>query len=296
MPSQPLSLNIVGCGKLGQTLGHLWQKNQVFRIQNICNTHIESARKACVFIGAGRACAPEALQTADVWLIATPDEQIAQACASIAHANRIHSGNVVFHCSGALTSDELVTAQQAGAYTASFHPIMSFAEPEQAAHDFQGTFCGYEGSSSALKVLTLAFTRIGAQCFPVSTEHKVLYHTAAVFASNYLTALLEQSLRTYEKAGIPRNTATEILRPIMTQTLSAALDQGTHQALTGPIQRGDVETVAKQIEACQQWDPSAADLYRILGHLTVSLAKQRQDLDPTLLTEISACLNSKTTG
>ncbi|MCG8382301.1 MAG: DUF2520 domain-containing protein [Gammaproteobacteria bacterium] len=296
MPSQPLSLNIVGCGKLGQTLGYLWQKNQVFHIQNICNTHIESARQACVFIGTGRACEQEALQTADVWLIATPDEQIAQTCTDIVHANRINAGNIVFHCSGALTSAELTTAQQAGAYTASLHPIMSFSETEQAPRGFQGTFCGYEGDSPALKVLTPSFTRIGAQCFPVSAEHKVLYHTAAVFASNYLTALLEQSLRTYEKAGIPRHTATKILRPIMTQTLSTALEQGTHQALTGPIQRGDVETVAKQVEACQQWDPSAADLYSILGHLTVSLAKKRKDLDPSLLTEISARLNSKTTG
>lgn len=269
------TLSIVGCGALGKTLAYLWQKNKQFRIAQICNTQLSSAERACQFIGAGQTSEFNTLSPSDNWLIATPDEEIESICIELTDRNLIHPGNIVFHCSGSKSSQILQRAKQAGAFIASIHPIKSFADPVQAVTNFSGTYCGTEGDECALQKLKPAFESIGGHCIPIDPGQKVLYHTAAVFASNYLVALIEQSIQAYEKAGIPRETAITLLKPITTGTLDNILNHGTQHALTGPIKRGDHGTVSKQLNACQQWNKNAAAIYTSLGRVALSLSQNQ---------------------
>lgn len=293
MSHRTSTLNIVGCGNLGKTLAYLWNKNQQFHIAQICNTHIDSAERACQFIGAGQISKFDTLSPSDNWLIATPDEKIESVCIELLNQHLIQPGNVVFHCSGSKSTQALLHAKQIGAAVASIHPIKSFADPAQAVTDFSGTYCGTEGDASALQQLKPAFESIGGHCITINPEQKMLYHTAAVFASNYLVALIEQSIQTYEKAGIPRETAVTLLKPITTGTLNNILNHGTHHALTGPIKRGDHDTVNKQLNACQQWDKNAAEIYISLGRVALSLSQNQQDkgIQPQALQHITEIFN-----
>ena len=140
------TLNIIGAGKLGRSLGRLWQQSGSFVIGSVMNRSRDSAEQACSFIGAGRPCTEiSALQPATTWLIATPDDHIASTCEHLAGSGLLAPGSVVFHCSGALPAAMLAPASTGGASIASIHPIRSFALPIRELQDFAGTWCGAEG-------------------------------------------------------------------------------------------------------------------------------------------------------
>ena len=106
-----------------------------------------------------------------------------------------------------------------GAAIASIHPIRSFAVPEKIIHDFAGTYGGIEGDQRALDILAPLFTAIDAQLVTIKSEEKILYHAAAVFASNYLVTLLDTAVRTYAQVGIPQDVALKIeLAPLVKTT------------------------------------------------------------------------------
>jgi predicted short-subunit dehydrogenase-like oxidoreductase (DUF2520 family) len=124
------TLNIIGAGNVGKTLGRLWTLNQTFVCQDVLNRSIGSSQRAVSFIGAGRAIDDYAdLRPADVWMIAAPDDQIMQCAEQLAHAGSLSAGSVVFHCSGALLSSELRAVQRLGAAAGCALPAVGGALP-----------------------------------------------------------------------------------------------------------------------------------------------------------------------
>ncbi|MGZ3237847.1 MAG: Rossmann-like and DUF2520 domain-containing protein [Burkholderiaceae bacterium] len=272
------SISIIGCGKVGKTLGRLWMLNGVLQIQDILNRSVDSATRANAFIGAGRAIATYAdLQSADIYLIAAPDDQIERCCEELAHTGKLSANSIVFHCSGALLSSVLQSARQQGAAIASIHPIRSFASPEKVVQNFAGTFCGVEGDQCAIDVLQQTFTAIGAQLVPIKTDAKILYHAAAVFSSNYLVTLLDVAQKAYIAAGIAPDVALKLIEPLMRETADNVFRLGTEAALTGPIARGDMATAEKQLRAVAEWNPAYAELYEQFMKLTIDLAARRDN-------------------
>lgn len=270
------ALNIIGCGKVGKTLGRLWQQTGVFRLGGILNRTQASSAEAVAFLQGGQAVnGMEELPPADVFLLGCADNHLADCCTELVASGVVQGGNVVFHCSGALSSALLEPARAVGAHIASVHPVKSFADPACAVEDFAGTFCGVEGDAAALDVLQAAFGNIGARCFALNAERKTLYHTASVIACNYLVALQEVSLQTFAQAGVECELAMQILEPIVQGTVGNIFRLGTAQALTGPIARGDHTVVARQVEALEAWRGDYADLYRLLGQVAVRLSEQQ---------------------
>lgn len=272
-----LTLNIIGCGNVGKVLGRLWAVSGTFDIQDILNRSAESAMGATAFIGSGRALAElSSMRPADVYLIGTPDDQIAQAAHSLSGLDILAPGAIVFHCSGALPSGVLDAVKAHGALTASVHPIRSFADAEEVAAGFAGTYCGVESDDAAVERLAKAFSSIGARLVPVDAEFKSVYHSAAVFASNYLVTLLDVALEAYVKAGVPRDDALKLMEPLVRGTVDNVFRLGTTDALTGPIARGDLATVLRQYRAVSAWDRSIGALYKRLGKLTAGIAARKR--------------------
>jgi len=267
------TLNIIGCGNVGKTLAHLWFRHGVFQIQDVCNRSLESAQNACTFIGQGNpinSC--DELRPADVFLIGTADQSIADCCELLVQSNVLHEGDIVFHCSGALPASILESAKSVGAFITSIHPIKSFADPSLCITNFAGTFCGAEGDQKALDALEPAFQTIGGRTFHVDNTNKTFYHAASVVASNYLTALIELSIQSYVKAGLNREQALQIIAPIAHGTIKNISELDTAYALTGPIARGDVTTIETQLNAFQNWKVEHGELYRLLGGIALDLS------------------------
>lgn len=273
------TLNIVGAGRLARTLGRLWTDRGALEVRGVMSRNPDHAQAAVTFIGAGSVIRDAAeFGPADLWLIATTDGQIAANCGRLAGTGKLAKGSVVFHCSGALTSRELASAAQCGAAVASLHPLASFAEPDRMLERFAGTFCGIEGEARAREVLVPAFAAIGGIVIDVDAESKILYHAGAVFASNYLVAVLESGLQAFELAGIPRATALAMMERLSKGTLDNVFSVGPLEALTGPVARGDTELVKRQHAALAQRSAPLGELYRQLALAAAKLAGRQIDL------------------
>ncbi|MES3023113.1 MAG: DUF2520 domain-containing protein [Pseudomonadota bacterium] len=275
--AQRPTLNLVGAGHVGRVLGRLFADSGGFVVQDVLTRSPATAAAAVGFIGGGRAVASlDQMRAADAWMLAVADDQIAPACAALAAGHAI-GGALVFHVSGAKSSSELAAAAQAGALTASAHPVRSFADPDAVARDFGGTFCGIEGDPRALALLGPALAAIGARAVPIDAAAKTVYHAASVFASNYLVTVLDAALRAYAAAGIPEALARELARPLAEETMANVFRIGPAAALSGPIARGDMATVARQRQALSNWDAPTGDLYQALVAPTAALARRKRE-------------------
>ena len=286
-------LNIIGCGNAGRALALLWRRRGLVAVQHVLNRSLASGQRAVEFIGAGRAVGSFAeLWPAELLLIAASDEAIAPCCRQACDAGAVTAGSTVFHLSGALCSSVLGPARQAGAHVASLHPVKSFAVPALAAETFAGTFCGLEGDQPACEILSELVRQCGGRVFSVAGEFKPVYHAGTVFACNYLVALMETAARCFERAGIDRATASEILQPIVFGTVENVFRLGTVDALTGPIARGELSVVAAEIEALRRSDAELARLYQALGLVAVELAAAAGKAPAEALQAIAAQLQS----
>jgi predicted short-subunit dehydrogenase-like oxidoreductase (DUF2520 family) len=271
------SLNIVGAGKVGRVFGRLFAQHKAFQIRQVLSRSALSLEQAMVFIGAGvPVTAIAELTPADVTMLTVPDDQIAIVCKELVELGLIKSGSIVFHCSGAKASTELIIASAVGAAVASVHPVCSFADPGQLAEHFKGSICSLEGDEAALQVLMPSLQAIQAKVVLISAANKLLYHAGSVFASNYLVTLMETALQTYQAAGIPAEMAQAMAEPLARKSLDNVFRLGTVAALTGPIARGDMATVEKQAEVMREWDATAGNLYAAFIAPTIVLAAQKQ--------------------
>ncbi len=261
-----LTLSCIGAGRLGKTLCHLFAQH--LHIGHIINCSEDSARLAVKFIGAGQARRVP-VDSADIWLIATPDNEIKAASAVLRTASVLRESDTVFHCSGALNAAELDISD---CHTASVHPIHSFADPQQSISQFAGTPCGMEGNRSALDRLQPLFERVAAKPFVIDSQQKALYHAATVMTCNYLVSLLELGQKMLTAAGVSPQQGVNPLEPLIRQTLDNYFNTDAISALTGPISRGDTATVASHIQALQQQPNNWQQVYRALGNTTRVIA------------------------
>lgn len=268
------TLNIIGCGRVGKTLAHLWHARQVVRVQDVLTTSAASAAQAVAFIGAGQAAQSLAqMRPADLWLVAVPDRQIAASAGEMALALAGQAPATAFHCSGALGSSALAPLRELGWQVASAHCILSFADPTAAVRQFAGTPCGIEGEAAATACLQALFNAIGARCFALEAEKKVLYHAAAVFATNFLPVLQSVAEDLWRESGVP----PELLPPLRASLLRNAVDNvlalGPAGSLTGPAARSDTDLVNRQAQAVADWSATAGNAYRALSELASRLAR-----------------------
>lgn len=273
-------LNVVGCGHVGRVLARLFTEHHVFQVQDIVNRSQGSSAAALIFVGAGRALdSLHDLRRAKFWMLAVADDQIPVVCQQLLDLGKLRAGDILFHCSGALASNQrppLQAAQKQGVLLASVHPVRSFADPVHVAQQFGGTFCSIEGDPAACQALIPALQAIGGQTLQIDGAHKSLYHAASVFACNYLTSLLDVALRTGSAAGIPPPQARALLEPLVRETLDNIFRLGPAKALTGPLARGDLQTVARQQQALQEFDTGIADLYRAFTAVSAQLVVRKQ--------------------
>jgi predicted short-subunit dehydrogenase-like oxidoreductase (DUF2520 family) len=270
-----LTINIVGAGRVGQTLARLFHDFDQFKIDSIYSRTATSAAHAVNFIGVGRSAIDLLELTAtDVWMLTVPDDDIQTVAGFLLSNDLLRPGSVIFHCSGSKSSSILQHLRDVGHYVASVHPVRSFASPEVLVRDFAGTYCSVEGDTEALAILRPAFEAIGARTFVLATEDKLRYHAASVFASNYLVTLMDVALQTYQAAGLSHEMAMALAKPLAKKTLENVFNTSTEEALTGPIKRGDFCTVDNQLADLTRWNQAAASLYQAFIEPTKDLANR----------------------
>jgi predicted short-subunit dehydrogenase-like oxidoreductase (DUF2520 family) len=282
-------ISIIGGGRVGTALA-LLAARRGHRIAAVAARDPEHAEQAAQRIGpeVRALSAAEAAGLAELVLITTPDDSIEGVCAELAAGGGFRQGAVVAHCSGVLTSTVLASAREsAGCRIASFHPLQTFPDLEAAVESLPGSHVFMEGDDEALALLGRLGERIGMRCVEIPTASKVLYHAAAVMACNHLCALMDASLALEEQAGIQRVDAWEALEPLVRATLANITRLGPEAALTGPIARGDEETLSLHLEALAGQDPRLEGMYRSLGLWACELALRSKSIAPETAARLS---------
>ncbi|MBW1813781.1 MAG: DUF2520 domain-containing protein [Deltaproteobacteria bacterium] len=267
------SFAIVGCGRVGKALGkHL--QSVGYSLTGISTQSMDSAEKAASIIGTKNFTSHswEITKNADIVFITTPDGVIADVCTQLAKNKGFKSDAVVLHCSGAHPSTILSSALECGTNIGSMHPLQSFSA-ESSGNTFEGIVISVEGDEKAVTVATQISNDLGSNCLTIKTDSKILYHAAAVVACNYLVALQDAAFKLMEKAGISKDDVFAVLSPLISGTLSNIEKSGTIKSLTGPIARGDIETITRHINGINDKAPEILSLYNALGLYTIGLAK-----------------------
>jgi predicted short-subunit dehydrogenase-like oxidoreductase (DUF2520 family) len=201
-----------------------------------------------------------------ILFLAVPDGVVSEMARRIVALNP--SGQLaVVHLSGALGLDALGALR--GNAVGSFHPLQSFPAPRDPSA-FHGITVAVDASTKSLERLLARLARgLGARPKHVGDSERVLYHAAAVFASNYTDVVFAEAVRILKTIGWTEPEAVAALMPLVEGALSNIRRLGPVGALTGPIRRGDAETVTRHLRAIDR-----PDLYRMLGLAALEIAKE----------------------
>lgn len=243
------SIAIIGAGRLGTALARRLSEAG-YKVSKINSRNIPHCEK---------------LGTDVVWFC-VPDAEIASVARSFSDLSS--PGKLAFHSSGALTSGVLDQWRRAGARVASVHPLMTFVKgsvPELAGVPF-----AIEGDTSAVRVAKGIVRDLGGRAVAIRKQNKVAYHAFATMICPLLVSLLAVSQKAAALAGVPAADSRRRMLPIIRQTLRNYEKLGLAGAFSGPIVRGDVETILAHLKALAKV-PAAKHAYAALARASLEL-------------------------
>ncbi|KMQ51884.1 Ketopantoate reductase PanG [Chitinispirillum alkaliphilum] len=283
-------LTIVGAGRVGKTLGRLWKRSAAFEISGVYDTCERAAREAVEFIGCGEVfTSVDEVCVSDAIMISVPDDQIRKVSEELFRI-QLPKGRFVFHLSGYHTSEVFESLISLNCHVASVHPVKTFANPVKAVQGFSGTPCAGEGDESALSYLKRAFESIGGDFFQISRDKKRIYHSGTVFLSNYVVALLKAGTDLLKASEITDSHIEKMVKVLSVEALDNSIKRGLESALTGPVSRGDLQTVAGEVAELRKLDTLHCQLYKLLGSVALSIVEESALLDEAKTAQIRAVL------
>jgi predicted short-subunit dehydrogenase-like oxidoreductase (DUF2520 family) len=277
MPGRP-SIAIIGPGNLGSGLA-LALARAGFPLATIVahspGSSLGQARALAKRVKSRAALGCKNLRAEVVWFC-VPDSEILGAARLFSRAGS-WKGRVAFHSSGALNSDALESLRQKGAKVASVHPLMTFVE--RSAPALGGVPFAIEGDRAAVRVAGYIVKELGGYAHPIRKQDKAAYHAWATFTSPLLTALLATTEDVAMLAGLRGEDARGRMMPILRQTLANYAEFGAARGFSGPIIRGDVQTVKEHLEVLRK-APEARAVYVALARAATTClpAKQKKAL------------------
>ena len=215
---------------------------------------------------------PEHVRDADIVLITVQDARLESALEELL-GSPLRPSTVILHASGSSDPQTLHRLRQAGHACGTFHPLVSLADPARAAALLRQSWIGIDGDPVATVAARELARALGARVLIIPEGEKGRYHAAAVFAANFPTVLAAIAIRLLREAGIPEQEGWAALRGLMAATVANVQEGEPAEVLTGPIVRGDADTIMRHLGALAS-DPFARDAYIALSRAALPLAEQ----------------------
>jgi predicted short-subunit dehydrogenase-like oxidoreductase (DUF2520 family) len=271
-----LKLGFIGAGTTGTALAMRLQEKG-YAVVAVASRTRSSADKLAAAVRGCRSydSKQEVANAADIVFVTTTDDVIPQIIAEV----RWKAGQSVVHCSGADSLDVLEKARSEGAQVGAFHPLQTFAGVAHAIANLPGSTFALEAEGSLLEVLKTMAESLDGHWIVLRPGDKVLYHAAAVIASNYTVTLVKMATDLWASFGIPTAEATQALLPLLRGTINNLENVGLPDCLTGPLARGDLGTISKHLEALGKRAPAIAPTYRDLGLQTIPISLRKGKID-----------------
>ncbi|MDR1615667.1 MAG: DUF2520 domain-containing protein [Syntrophomonadaceae bacterium] len=268
-------IGIIGAGVVGTAIAIILARKG-FEITGAFDLKPESTKRLKQFIpGIVLTSAENVSRSADILLITTPDDAIKKVADELAGLKAFHEKQIVVHLSGVHSSKILDSIKDFKAIAMSMHPLQSLADVEQAVKNLPGSVFSIEGDSEGYEVVIFLIETLGGEYFIIDTEAKPLYHAGACIVSNYLVTLADLGVKLLRQAGIDGNMALRGYLPLMAGTVNNLGKLGLPDALTGPIARGDMDTVRSHMESLEKSNKKILKLYCDLGVHTAEIAARK---------------------
>jgi predicted short-subunit dehydrogenase-like oxidoreductase (DUF2520 family) len=276
-PGDLPSTGIVGAGAVGTALG-LALHRVGWPVHAVASRDpARRARFADLVDGVRAFAEAQALiEEVELVVVAIPDDAIGPLAAEI----RLYSGQAIFHTSGVLGAEVLAPAMAAGTQIGSFHPLVAFADTERAIAALHGATVAVEGDDDLAALLADMADRLGAHAVRLRPGTKAAYHAGAVLAAGGFVALLDAIAELGAVAGLDESGSLDVYGPLIEGTLGNARALGIRAALTGPMTRGDIGTLATHLEVLAVHAPDVLELYVAAARREIELATARRALAP----------------
>jgi predicted short-subunit dehydrogenase-like oxidoreductase (DUF2520 family) len=275
------SISIVGAGNVGTVLAPALSRAG-YRVDEIVSRdRPDSIRRAKALARDTRSTAAtfaDARLSADVIWICVTDDAIAPVAGLLARRRDVDwRSKIVFHASGALTSDELKALKKRGAAIASTHFMQSFVPGSRPS---LAVPFAVEGDEKARSVALKIGAALGAKPFVIRKQSKVLYHAMGFFSSPLVIIALSLSESVGRKAGLNSKQIESVIKPMFSRTAENYLMRGSAGAFVGPVNRGNVATVQKHLRDLKKLpEARAAYLAMAKAALKTLPVKNRKQLE-----------------
>jgi predicted short-subunit dehydrogenase-like oxidoreductase (DUF2520 family) len=267
-----LAVGVVSAGRVGAVVGAAWAAagHRVVATSGVSRASVKRAE--ALLPGVPLLAPDEVVAGVDLALLAVPDDVLPGLVRGLAAAGSFRPGQIVVHTSGAHGVAALAPAAEHGVLPLALHPVMTFTGRTEDVARLAACSVGVTataGDEAAWSVGEALVVEMGAEPVRISEEVRPLYHAALAHGANHLVTLVRDCVETLEKAGI--SPAERLVAPLLSAALDNALRHGD-RALTGPVARGDVETVRTHLRELSAADPDLAQTYRVLAARTARRA------------------------
>lgn len=274
-----MKVGFIGAGKAGCSLGKYFsvcgkqqdEQAEALKVTGYYSFMKEDARWAAQFTGSQLfQSADEVAAASDAIIISTPDGAVKDVWDAL-DKEKIN-GRIICHLSGSLSSDVFSGIGDYGAYPISIHPMFAFSDKESVYRQLHHVSFTLEGHEKAVAAWQKVFEALGNAALPIDKSVKVKYHAAASLLSNHVIAVLETGYELLMDCGFSKEEARSFSQILVKDNVRHVIENGSVNALTGPIERADTETVRKHLSVLSE---EQKRLYRICGEKLLWLAKQK---------------------
>ena len=271
MESGKMGVGFVGAGKVGCSLGRLFREKGLPLVGYV-SRHAESAASAAAMTESRAFATLEGLVAeSDILFLTVPDGSIVPVWEQEL-AKLPLEGKLVCHASGSLPASVLAGAAEKCLGACSLHPLYAVSSREESWKGLSTAVFTLEGDAAAVAVLRRWLQPVGLRLQPLKGVDKTRYHAAAVFASNLVVGLVQEAWNLLEECGFDADTARLALAPLLSGNMERLLAEGAERALTGPMERNDVETVARHLAVLEG---DRRELYRLLSGSLLAIAARK---------------------
>lgn len=265
-----MQIGIVGAGKVGCSIGR-YLKEQGIPVAGYCSRTKESVDYAATFTDTAAFYSLRELAVqSGILFITTPDDAIKEVWESIKKESI--QNKIICHFSGSLSSAVFSNRKETGVSACSIHPMYAFSSKTKSYKQLHQIIFTMEGDPEALTVMKPLFEKAGNKVCVIDPDKKGRYHAAASMVSNMMIGLYQMGLTMFTDCGFSPEDAAELIAPLVRGNMDSLLATSPAQALTGPIERGDGETVERHLSLLTEEE---RDVYIRLGQVLVEIASRK---------------------
>ena len=262
-------VGVIGAGRVGAVLAAALRAAGHDVVAAAGESDASRGRIDALLPGVGVAKPTDVARASDLLLLTVPDDMLSNVVAMLSASGAIHAGQVVVHTSGRHGLAVLEPAREVGARTIALHPAMTFTGTEVDLPRLAGCVFGVTAGEDDRALAESLVADLGGTPMWVREDHRTLYHAGLAHGANHLVTLVAEAMEILSAAGAADPAAT--LRPLLTAALDNALEDGD-AALTGPIVRGDVETVRAHVADLRTTAPQTLPSYVAMARATLDRA------------------------